>query len=101
MIEFVQQAFMLDSASWFVLGIMVFAAIVLVHNMIDDNILTAICIPALFVCAVSARRALELSSIQLTADKVVNTGFAFGVGLVAFGTAVAIFFWFKRTVLRT
>ena len=101
MIEFVQQAFVLDTASWFVLGIMVFAAIVLVHNMLDDNILTFICVPVLFVCAVSARRALELSSIQLTADKVVNTGFAFGVGIVAFGICLGIFFWFKRTVLQT
>ncbi|MGE0653389.1 MAG: hypothetical protein AB7P12_16850 [Alphaproteobacteria bacterium] len=98
MYDFVIRSFQLDTANWFLLCAMVFAAAWIIHSLLDDYLVTAFTAPVLIFFAAVGRNLFIEFGIQVHEDKMLTGGFGFGAGIFAFSLLTALMFWTRRAL---
>lgn len=88
MLEFIERAFVLGAAGWFLLLVLGFSAYVLISQMLDDHLSALLGTPCLMVGAAVGNQLLKEHGVSLSSDKIITMGAGFMIGLVA--TAVLL-----------
>jgi hypothetical protein len=88
MLEFIERAFVLGSAGWFLLITLGICAYTLISQMLDDHLQAMIGTPILMIGSALGHQLLKEQGISLSSDKVISMGVGFMIGLVA--TAVLL-----------
>jgi hypothetical protein len=82
MLDFIERAFVLGSAGWFLLIALGMCTYVLISQMLDDHLQAIIGTPILVFGAVVGHQLLKEQGIAVSSDKVVTMGIGFMIGLV-------------------
>lgn len=88
MLEFIERAFVLGSAGWFLLIMLAMCTYVLISQMLDDHFMALVGTPILALGAAVGHQLLKEQGVALSSDKVVTMGIGFMIGLVT--TAVLL-----------
>jgi hypothetical protein len=88
MLDFIERAFVLGSAGWFLLITLGICAYTLISQMLDDHLQAMIGTPILMIGSALGHQLLKEQGVSLSSDKVISMGVGFMIGLVA--TAVLL-----------
>jgi riboflavin transporter FmnP len=88
MLEYIERAFVLGTAGWFLLIALGLCSYTLISQMLDDHLQAIIGTPILMQGAALCHQILKEQGFALSSDKVVGMGIGFMIGLIA--TAVLL-----------
>jgi drug/metabolite transporter superfamily protein YnfA len=78
---FIEQAFVLNSAAWFLMAVFAIAGGWLIQATLDDSASALLGTPMLVFGAAVGQHTLKEFGIRLTSDKMVNTSFGMAIGM--------------------